>query len=254
MIEQQEPLGRSAPRRGRTVVALVLVASLAGCAALSDAIRTPEEAAAQQPTRVSSEGADESFPNLAEVPSVPRAHSSPEERQRIMAEMAADRAAATYTEPVTGPAPRDPFASTLIVGGQPATSTQFAALPPHETAAGPDQLAAIIFFGHGSAELDAGDLSVLSDVVTLQQQRGGTLRVVGHASSRTHNATLDEHRLANFEMSLTRAEVVREELRRLGVPAETVHAEALGDAEPVYHEFMPSGEAGNRRVEIFLEN
>ena len=80
------------------------------------------------------------------------------------------------------------------------------------------------------------------------------MRIVGHASSRTQNTTPDEHQLANFDTSLIRAEAVQEALLDLGVPADAMQTEALGDAEPVYHEFMPSGEAGNRRVEIFLEN
>src|SRR5690606_1392241 len=180
-------------------------------------------------------------------------------------EMEEDRAQATYSEPKTSEpsaepapletaAPRDPFASSLIISGDSVTTSDQVAGLPLQTAAGPGQLAAIVFFGHGSDALDARDRSVLRDVATLLEQRGGSLRVVGHASSRTHNTTPDEHQLANFEMSLRRANVVLAELRSLGVPAEAVYAEAVGDAEPVYHEFMPSGEAGNRRVEIFLEN
>ena len=38
----------------------------------------------------------------------------------------------------------------------------------------------------------------------------------------------------------------------LGVPAEKVLIEAVGDSQPVYYESMPQGEAGNRRAEIFL--
>lgn len=250
MIDKQEPSGRGAARGAGRILALAVAAALAGCAALNDATQSPEQAAAERPTRLASEGARETFPNLAEVPSEARPHSAPEERQRLMEQLAADRAAATYTEPV----PRDPFASTLVIGGNSATGQQFAELPAHETAAGSGQLAAIIFFGHGSAELDAGDRRVIADVATLQRERGASLRVVGHASSRTHNATPEEHQLANVEMSAARADAVLRELLRLGVPAEAARAESIGDAEPVYHEFMPSGEAGNRRVEIFLEN
>jgi flagellar motor protein MotB len=31
-------------------------------------------------------------------------------------------------------------------------------------------------------------------------------------------------------------------------------AEARADNQPVFHEFMPTGEAGNRRAEIYLAN
>lgn len=259
MTDKQESLEFGSPRRpGRAVAlaALALAAALAGCAAASDMTETPEQAAARQPDRVSTAGAREEFPNLAEVPSTAPAHSAPEERQAVMAEMAEDRAEATYTEPapLETAAPRDPFSSSLIISGDSVTTSDQLAGLPLQTNAGPGQLAAIIFFSHGSSDLDVRDRSVLRDVAALQQQRGGSLRVVGHASSRTRNATPDEHQLANFEMSLTRANAVLEELLRLGVPSEAARAEAVGDAEPVYHEFMPSGEAGNRRVEIFLEN
>src|SRR3546814_10888225 len=82
------------------------------------------------------------------------------------------------------------------------TGVQTCALPilPLPTAAGPGQLAAIIFISHGSADLDPRDRDVLRDIAALQRERGAGLRVVGHDSSRTHNATHDDHRVANFEM------------------------------------------------------
>jgi flagellar motor protein MotB len=234
--------------------------ALAGCAALNDATQTPEEAAAEQPATVTAEGAKDEFPNLGDAPSPPQPQLSTEEREKIMAEMAADRAAATYSQPVEEAPPletaagTDIFATSLIISGDATTSRQQLAGLPAPAGGGPGQLAAIIFFGHGSADLDARDRSVLRDVAALQQQRGGRLRLVGHSSSRTQNSTPDEHQLANFDMSLARAEAVQEALLALGVESDVVQAEAVGDAEPVYHEFMPSGEAGNRRVEIFLEN
>ncbi|MGF1628280.1 MAG: OmpA family protein [Kiloniellaceae bacterium] len=261
MIDKQEPFLRGRPRhRCRAAGLAVLTAvALSGCDALQEATQTPEQAAARQPAKVSTEGAKEEFPNLGEVPSETRQQTAPEDRERVMQEMAGDRDQATFTTPpepapLETAAPRDPFASSLIIsGGSVTTSDQVAGLPM-QTAAGPGELAAIIFFSHGSADLGERDRGILRDVAALQQQRGGSLRVVGHASSRTRNATPDEHQIANFDMSLIRANAVLEELLRLGVAPEAARAEALGDAEPVYHEFMPSGEAGNRRVEIFLEN
>ena len=234
--------------------------ALAGCAALKDATQTPEQAAAEQPGTISTEDAKDEFPNLGEVPDPLQSQLSPDEREQIMADMAADRANATFSEPFKAPPPletaagTDVFATSLIISGDATTSRQQVAGLPAAAGGGPGQLAAIIFFGHGSSDLDARDRSVLRDVAALQQQRGGQLRLVGHASSRTQNTTPDEHQLANFDMSLARAESVQEALLALGVESDVVQAEAVGDAEPVYHEFMPSGEAGNRRVEIFLEN
>jgi len=234
--------------------------ALAGCTALNDATQTPEEAAAEQPATIAAEGAKDEFPNLGEAPSPPQPQLSTEEREKIMADMAADRAAATFSQPIEEAPPvetaagTDIFATSLVISGDATTSRQQLAGLPAPAGGGPGQLAAIIFFGHGSSDLDARDRSVLRDVAALQQQRGGRLRLVGHSSSRTRNTTPDEHQLANFDMSLARAEAVQEALLSLGVESDVVQAEAVGDAEPVYHEFMPSGEAGNRRVEIFLEN
>lgn len=253
--------GMAAPLSSRVLAGALAAGLLAlsGCAALKESTQSPEQAAAEQPATISTEGAKDEFPNLAEVPDAPQPQLSPEEREEIMADMAADRANATFSQP-QGEAPpletaagTDVFATSLIISGDATTAReQVAGLPAGGQ--GPGQLAAIIFFGHGSSDLDGRDRSVLRDVAELQRQRGGKLRLVGHSSSRTRNTTPDEHQLANFDMSLARAEAVQEELLALGVASEVVQAEAVGDAEPVYHEFMPSGEAGNRRVEIFLEN
>ena len=246
-------------RRGlRRAAAVMLALGLAACTAVDDAVMTSEERAAQQPQRVSTEGAKDEFPNLSEVPSEPKPYTAPEVRDEMVTELSADREQAVYTEaaPLTTAAAGspDPFASSTIISSEAVTtSTQVVGLS-NAAAASQGQLAAIIFFGHGSIELDGGDRGVLNDLVTLHRQRGGSLRVIGHASSRTHNTTPDKHQVANFEMSLKRANAVSSELLRLGVPPEDLSTEAKADSEPVYHEFMPSGEAGNRRVEIFLEN
>lgn len=263
MTDKQEAFGRpwgrlagmAAGMIAGMIAALALLA-LGGCAALEEATQSPEQAAAEQPQKVSTEGAKDEFPTLSEVPDEPKPHLAPEERERILAELMADRDKATYTggpAPLETAAPPGSLPPSVIISGNEITPNDEGAGIPLQTSAG-GQLAAIIFFGHGSADLDERDRSILRDIAALQKQRAARLRVVGHASSRTQNATPDEHQIANFDMSMARAESVMEELVALGVPADAVQTEAVGDAEPVYHEFMPSGEAGNRRVEIFLEN
>lgn len=231
---------------------------LAGCTMADDLAVPPQESAAQQPQGETTEGTQDEVPKLSAVPDAPLAPATPEVREQAMATLTIDGNKALFTEAdplvMTASADLDPFAaSTIISSDSVSRSSQVAAL---ETAAGPEpgQLAAIIFFGHGSVVLDENDLAVLSDLVTLHSQQGGRLHVVGHASSRTRNTTPDQHQVANFEMSLKRANTVSAELLRLGVAPEALSTEAKADAEPVYHEFMPSGEAGNRRVEIFLAN
>ncbi|HEY5598979.1 MAG TPA: OmpA family protein [Kiloniellales bacterium] len=116
------------------------------------------------------------------------------------------------------------------------------------------ELVAIIYFRYGSVSLNENDRAVLGEVAALQRQRGGTVRVIGHASARTGVVDSVRHRLANLETSLKRANAVAAQLARMGVAKDKIAAEARGDSQPVYHEFMPTGEAGNQRAEIFLEN
>ena len=62
------------------------------------------------------------------------------------------------------------------------------------------------------------------------------------------------HQLANFRMSYNRAKAVERELLRMGVEPSVLTVSAVSDQEPLFVEVMPAGEAGNRRVEIFIEN
>ncbi len=112
----------------------------------------------------------------------------------------------------------------------------------------------MIYFGHSSSGLDGKDRAVLRDVVALSRQHGGSIRVIGHASALTAVTDQITHDLTNFEMSLKRANSVAASLIALGADRSQVRAEARSDKQPVYHEFMTTGQAGNRRVEIFLEN
>ena len=114
-------------------------------------------------------------------------------------------------------------------------------------------LVAQIQFADGSSVLSAQDRAILNQVVSLVRERGGSLRVIGHASQRTRNLDLPEHVEANFKISEERAVSVAAHLREAGVPAAAVFAGAVGAAEPRYYSGTPAGEAGNRRVEIFMD-
>ncbi|TXH36773.1 MAG: OmpA family protein [Rhodospirillaceae bacterium] len=112
----------------------------------------------------------------------------------------------------------------------------------------------LIYFSDGSAKLSADDRRVLKQVARMQKSYGGVVRVVGHASSRTADMSLDRHDKANEEMSRNRARAVAAYLVRLGVDAGVIQVAGVSDSRPVYPEIMPSGEAANRRAEIYLSN
>ena len=111
---------------------------------------------------------------------------------------------------------------------------------------------ATIQFNHSSARLGARDRQLISTVASAYQQQGGTILVVGHASSRTRQLAKSRHEVANFKVSFARANAVAQALIRAGVSSERVTVEAVADDQPVYSEAMPTGEAGNRRAEIFF--
>ncbi len=112
---------------------------------------------------------------------------------------------------------------------------------------------ATIQFSNGSATIDDPSRRVLVDVSRLLRNGGGKIRVLGYASSRTRSMDPIRHKMVNYRISVDRADRVAQELIRLGVPAEDVMVDARSDSAPIYYEFMPSGEAGNRRAEIFIE-
>jgi len=113
--------------------------------------------------------------------------------------------------------------------------------------------AASIPFSVGSTAINSADRAALKQVAKLHQQFGGIVRVIGHASQRTRDMDADSHRLVNFQLSLDRATAVSMELTRLGVPAEAVMVVARSDNEPLSYEYMPAGEAENRRAEVYIE-
>lgn len=112
---------------------------------------------------------------------------------------------------------------------------------------------ASIQFADGSARLSDRDRAVLSGVVDQARRAGATLRIIGHASSRTGAKDVARHRDANARISAERAEAVARELVRLGLQPDIMYVGAVSDADPRYFEFMPTGEAGNRRAEIFID-
>jgi outer membrane protein OmpA-like peptidoglycan-associated protein len=113
---------------------------------------------------------------------------------------------------------------------------------------------ATILFKTGSSGLSGNDRKIIGQVVKLHQQRGGKVTVVGHASSRTRNMDPVNHKMVNYGVSVNRADRIAKELRKMGMAPESIIVDARSDSMPLYYEIMPSGEAGNRRAEIYFNN
>ncbi len=127
-----------------------------------------------------------------------------------------------------------------------------AAVPDATTGAASVKLATILF-ANGSARLNQRDHEIVRDVVRLHRQRGGRVRVIGHASSRTRTMDPVRHKMVNFKVSADRAQAVKDALVRAGLGGQDVATQGVSDNQPLYYEVMPSGEAGNRRAEIYIE-
>ena len=112
---------------------------------------------------------------------------------------------------------------------------------------------ATILFDNGSSTVKSRDRRVLRQVIAQHKQVGGTLRIIGHASRRTKTNDPIRHKMANFQVSTARAERVAKELVKMGVKANKLFVGSVSDSEPRYYEYMPSGEAGNRRTEIYID-
>ena len=112
---------------------------------------------------------------------------------------------------------------------------------------------ATILFPNGSSRVGKDDRRVLRQVIAQYKKVGGMLRIVGHASGRSGTNDPVLHKMANFQVSAARAERVAKELLKMGVKANKMFVGSVSDREPRYYEYMPSGEAGNRRAEIFID-
>jgi flagellar motor protein MotB len=144
-------------------------------------------------------------------------------------------------------------ARTRVASASPMSDAASIAEARRRAAFNPGQQVGLLLFDNGSASLGQADRALLQRVAALARQSGAVVRVVGHASSRTGEMNVPRHLNKNLNISEARASAAAAELNAAGLPSERIVIEAKGDSEPLYSETMPSGEAGNRRVDVFLQ-
>lgn len=228
-VPDEAPMTTSAEERGEIAEGLI---ADRGEADYTDEVLTgqPQVAAAAMPPPADG-GSLAAAPMPEEMPAVPEPALMEQPQMAALPPVGE-----TTASPVTvdmgalDSAPAPTTAPALIGGGQPI---------------------GLIYFDHASASLDREAKSVLRNVAQIASN-GGTVKIIGHASMRTATTDLTEHKLVNFDVSVARAGAVANELIRLGVSPDKVQIASASDELPVFYEFMPTGEAGNRRTEIYL--
>lgn len=138
------------------------------------------------------------------------------------------------------------------LGYRPATITQPSSAFTRPAFVNGGSAIASVKFRNGSSKLSKGARGVIKGAASAHKARGGRIRVVGHASQRTQDLSIRNHKVVNFRLSVDRAQSVASELMRLGVAPNAIVIEARGGGDPVYYEWMPAGEAENRRADIYL--
>jgi outer membrane protein OmpA-like peptidoglycan-associated protein len=109
-------------------------------------------------------------------------------------------------------------------------------------------LSGSVIFSSGRSELLPSARSKLSEVAAAlaQGDPGARIVVEGHTDS-VGSAE------KNQELSIERAESVRDELIARGVAAERVTVQGFGPSRPIADNGTPAGRANNRRVEIVVQ-
>jgi len=120
-------------------------------------------------------------------------------------------------------------------------------------APGPE-LVAVVYFEQDSDQVGTGDRAALEEVVALYKERGGRLRLVGHASAEASTEDEIAQRMVNLDLSLKRANAVATTLLDLGAEKANLMIEAKADSEPAEGDVIIGGDSDDRRVEVFLEH
>ena len=104
-----------------------------------------------------------------------------------------------------------------------------------------------LLFDTGQDQIDGDSpvLQTLGDLMTVNA--GWTMTITGHTDN------VGDY-LLNIELSLRRANNMRNRLAELGVPAERIRVQGAGPEQPIDSNDTPEGRARNRRIEISIES
>ena len=152
--------------------------------------------------------------------------------------------------PVSPPArpPPSPFVAPPVTAPAPGPAPSLAFTP------GQTVQVATIYFTDGSTKLQRNDEAILREIAAAQRQTGNAVLIVGHASGRVRTFDPSRRHLINYQVSLDRAHAVAATLLNLGVPVGKIRVDGKGDTAPLYAEYSPTGEAANRRAELYFVN
>jgi type VI secretion system protein ImpK len=104
-------------------------------------------------------------------------------------------------------------------------------------------------FASGTATINDRYMPLIDRVAAALDSEPGAVLVVGH----TDNVPIRSLRFpSNYQLSVARAETVRDQVRRDMKQRHDVAAEGRADGDPVASNATPDGRAANRRIEVVL--
>jgi type VI secretion system protein ImpK len=104
-------------------------------------------------------------------------------------------------------------------------------------------------FAPGSATLEDRFLPIIDHASTALTSVPGTLSVIGHTDNQPiHNLRFP----SNFELSLARAEAVRDRILTTLDAPDRITADGRADKEPIADNRTPEGREANRRIDLVL--
>jgi outer membrane protein OmpA-like peptidoglycan-associated protein len=107
-------------------------------------------------------------------------------------------------------------------------------------------LSGAVLFASNQSDLLPAAMAALDNVVTaLKSAPDRNIVVEGHTDSQGQRAY-------NMDLSLRRAQSVRDYIVSHGIPSEIIRATGLGPDRPIADNATPEGRANNRRVEIIV--